>query len=146
MTDFDEVLETEEEIKRTGVPDAVKVLAILSYIGHGFLIIIMIVVMIFFANASNTGFGQLMGPRLDEMLGVLMIVLLVFIAFSVMSIIGAAKMHKGKKIGFVLYAIGSGILGVVFLISGAQQISNLVLGLLVIGLIVGFGTQLKYLK
>jgi len=42
MEDYNEVLET-EETHPTGVPDAVKVLAIISYIGHGFLIIIFLI-------------------------------------------------------------------------------------------------------
>ena len=55
-------------------------------------------------------------------------------------------MHKGKKIGFVLFAIGSGLLGLLFLLGAAQQMSNLILGLITLGLVVGFATQLKHLR
>lgn len=146
MSDFDEILETEEDKVTQGVPELVKVLAILSYIGHGFLIIIMLVGMAFFASASNSSLGALMGAQMNGMLGVIIVIFILFIGLSIISIIGAAKMQKGKKIGFVLFAIGSGLLGVFFLLSGAQQFTNLVLGFIIIGMVIAFGTQLKHLK
>jgi heme/copper-type cytochrome/quinol oxidase subunit 3 len=145
MEDYNEVLET-EETQPTGVPDTVKVLAIISYIGHGFLIIIFLIAMAFFATTSGSNIARLMGSQVDGFLTILIVVFLLFIGFSVISIIGAAKMHKGKKIGFVLYAIGSGLLGLLFLLGAAQQPSNLILGLITIGLVVGFATQLKHLR
>ena len=146
MSDFDEILETEEDQITGVIPELVKVLAILSYIGHGFLIIIMLIGMAFFASASSSNLGGIMGAQMNGMIGVIIVIFILFIGLSIMSIIGAVKMQKGKKIGFVLFAIGSGLLGVVFLLSGAEQFINLVLGLIMIGLVVAFGTQLKYLK
>tara|TARA_B110000046_G_C12944895_1_gene377506 strand:+ start:157 stop:594 length:438 start_codon:yes stop_codon:yes gene_type:complete len=145
MEDYNEILET-EETQPTGVPDAVKVLAIISYIGHGFLIIIFLISMAFFATASGSNVARIMGSQVDGFMTILIVVFLLFISFSVISIIGAAKMHKGKKIGFVLFAIGSGLLGLLFLLGAAQQMSNLILGLITLGLVVGFATQLKQLR
>ncbi|NOQ73339.1 MAG: hypothetical protein GQ574_15140 [Crocinitomix sp.] len=147
MSDFDEVLETPEDAQPTSVPDAVKVLAVLSYIGHGFLLIIMLIAFVFFATASSSTVGQLMGGRMEGgMLSVILVVFLLFIGFSIMSIIGAAKMHKGKKSGFILFAIGSGLLGLLILLGAAEQVSNLILGLIIIGFVIAFGTQLKHLR
>lgn len=145
MEDYNEVLET-EETHPTGVPDAVKVLAIISYIGHGFLITSLLISMAFFAIASGSNVARIMGSQVDGFMTILIVVFLLFIGFSVISIIGAAKMHKGKKIGFVLFAIGSGLLGLLFLLGAAQQMSNLILGLITLGLVVGFATQLKHLR
>lgn len=102
--------------------------------------------MAFFAIASGSNVARIMGSQVDGFMTILIVVFLLFIGFSVISIIGAAKMHKGKKIGFVLFAIGSGLLGLLFLLGAAQQMSNLILGLITLGLVVGFATQLKQLR
>ena len=142
MTEFnDDVLEGTVEIKT--VPQVVKTLAILSYVGNGLWTLLLLIM----AFALNAFMGELVNrldaPTMstDQLMTLIMIGCLVLAVFCILSIVGAAMMTKGKKSGFVLYAIGNGIWTLLMIMGGTPQ--GIVFGVISLGFILGFGMQLK---
>lgn len=148
MEDFNEVLETQEASTKP-VPEIVKVLAILSYIGNGFWILAF-GWMYFYMSSNLALFEELVQGRIDTevLTTVILTAFLVSLGLGILSIVGAAKMAKGKKNGFIFYAIGNG-LWVALLLFGSLdngQATNYILILVSVAFLVLFGSHLKNLN
>lgn len=138
---MDEVLENIDENKPQEVPQTVKVLSIFAYIGNGLWATIFLVVLLWIAFAFNS--FRLPGVRSSDT-GIICAALLFVTALCALSIVGAAKMAKGKKSGFYLYAIPNGIWSLMLFFN--LEPTNIVVSLVSISFISGFASQLKYLK
>lgn len=144
MEELDEVLETQGQ---TGeIPSTVKTLAILAYIGNILwaLLFLLVFVMIDLIIEELVNKLPVAEMTTDQFVTYLMIGCGVLILCCIVSFIGALKMSKGKKIGFVLYAVANGIWAVLLFMGGTPQ--GIVCGAISVGFIIGFGTQLKHLR
>jgi hypothetical protein len=148
MLENEEVLE-DHDSKNTEVPAPVKKLAVIAFILHGFLLSgVLLSIMVLIVSSYDTAAARTSGVAL---IGLLTSQILVTI-LSVISIIGAYKMRKGKKGGFVLLAIGSSVLGGLVLFSSfldpnnRPQIVSFIFGILIVLLVPAFAKQLKFLK
>jgi hypothetical protein len=70
-----------------------------------------------------------------------------------MAFIGAIKMHRGKKSGFILYAVGVGFISLLAItanfmsrINSSEIVSNLIIAGIGIVFIAIFASQLKHLN
>lgn len=135
------------EVKPTEVPQAVKTLAIFAYIGNAFWGIVIAVIMMWALTAAES-FSRFMEQGTGERLYIdpmgILVGMIVGLIICILPIFGAAMMSKGKKSGFWLYLIPS-LLWVILNISSGDT-PNIVIGLITVGFIVGFATQLKALK
>jgi len=127
------------------VPQAVKTLGILSIIGSSFWILIMLIGGIYIMTMSSA-MGGVLGQAFGSAVGLVAGVLLFFIGLNVLTLVAAAKMMKGKKGMFIMYAIANGLWSLLFLISLGNQANPTLpalTGLAGIGFIIGFGVQMK---
>jgi hypothetical protein len=137
---MDDILESVDN-KSKEVPQVVKTLSILAYVGNGFWgLMILILMLMVMSNASF--FEDLVGVSLP--LGALYGAMFVIIVLCALSIVGANYMSKGRKSGFWIYAIANGIWALLLLPSGEP--SNIGIAAISIGFIIGFGAQLKNLN
>ncbi|MFT5824021.1 MAG: heme/copper-type cytochrome/quinol oxidase subunit 3 [Crocinitomix sp.] len=147
MTDINEVLES-EEANQTEVYKPIRSLAIVAFILHGFCLFGVLLAIIVLAISEYDGSLQNQGTALNVVL--LMLVLLTIL--SVLAIVGANKLRKGKKTGFPMLAIGSGLMGAIVLFGAYiswnvnPQKPGVIIGILLIGLVAAFAKNLKYLK
>jgi hypothetical protein len=126
-----------------GVPQVVKTLSILSIVGNSVWALIMLIFTLWFLGASSS-LGRMMPVGMGEMMGIVIIILLLMLALNVVGLIAAIKLGKGQKSSFILYAIVTGIWGLLMLLSGFQgSILALLCAVSSIGFIVAFGMQLK---
>ncbi|MEX1002645.1 MAG: hypothetical protein WDZ35_11065 [Crocinitomicaceae bacterium] len=126
------------------VPQSVKTLGIISIIGSSLWGLIMLIAL-FYVMVASASLGRFL-PIADPggMMAAIIIVFLLLIALNVFGIVGASKMMKGKKSGFILYAIVTGLWALLMLLSGANGAwLAIVSGLASVGFIVGFGMQMK---
>ena len=145
MTDsFDEVLE--ESAQPKGVPTIVKTLAIISYVGNTLWALLFLIVALALNSFKSMLVNRLDAPAMstDQLMNYILIASIVIVLICIVSIIGAAKMTKGSKTGFYLYAVANGLWTVILLLGGTPQ--GIVCGLISLGFIVGFGMQLKNFK
>jgi hypothetical protein len=143
---MDESLEN-IETKPLEVPQALKTLAILSYIGNAFWGIAIFAVLMW-ALVAPERFEEFItqgsNERLDlDPLGII-VGIVVGLVVCAMPIVGAAMMTKGKKSGYWIYLIPSLLWVILNLSSGQTQ--NIIISLITVGFIVGFATQLKHLR
>ena len=76
----------------------------------------------------------------------LVIAFLFLVALNGLAILGVTKMMKGKKGGFILYAIMNGIWALLILLgaqNGENPAGSIIVGLVSVGFIVAFGMQMK---
>ncbi|MFT5824022.1 MAG: magnesium-transporting ATPase (P-type) [Crocinitomix sp.] len=149
MTEISEVLDIDKKELKP-VPGIVSIIAIFSYIIFGIMLIggavslgLMVKNHDLYYQSANNGF----------FIGI--IFLSVFLLILIMSIYGAALMHKGRKKGFVFYVIGVGLIGLSILWVSFKSVSYqppseaitiLVVGGLCFLFITIFATQLKNLN
>ncbi|MBI3134295.1 MAG: hypothetical protein HYZ14_06415 [Bacteroidetes bacterium] len=138
---MEDTLETLNE-KPVAVPQAVKTLAILAYIGNGLWAVVFLGVF-FWMMAASSEFERLLGVG-SLPIGVVGIAIFLVVAMCTLGIIGAFQMAAGKKLGFWLYLVGNGIW--VLMNLGSGQGENIGMAVISIGFIVGFGANLKSLK
>ncbi|MBL7900231.1 MAG: hypothetical protein JNJ99_16970 [Crocinitomicaceae bacterium] len=139
---MEEVLE-DKEVQKTVVPQAVKTLSIFAYIGNGFWGLVIFILMILTMTSIDT-IERIVGGSLGEQKGVLIVTFLIMLATCVLPIIGCIKMSKGYKTGFYMYVAANGIWTLLNIIAATPQ--NIFVGLISLGFIIGFGSQLKHLK
>ena len=144
-----EVLEDRKKVKKR-VPGLVSVTAILNYLVLGIILIGVLVNFILMLNQYLSITGSVGRGFTGAVIS-----FLVIIGILVMSIYGAAIMHKGRKKGFVFYTIGVGL--IVFFILwltvvpaygavSSELISNFVIAGVAFLFIIIFATQLKHLN
>lgn len=149
MSVRNEVLEEGERGKKH-VPGLVSVMAILNYLILGIILIgavinftLMIIQYLSITATIASGFTGAI------------ISFLVVIGILVMSIYGAALMHKGRKKGFVFYTIGVGLITFFILwltvmpaygTISSELISSFVIAGIAFLFIIIFATQLKHLN
>ncbi len=144
-----EVLEDRKKVKKR-VPGLVSVTAILNYLVLGIILIGVLVNFILMLNQYLSITGSVGRGFTGAVIS-----FLVIIGILVMSIYGAAIMHKGRKKGFVFYTIGIGL--IVFFILwltvvpaygavSSELISNFVIAGIAFLFIIIFATQLKHLN
>lgn len=100
-----------------------------------------------FNNLTLTSFDmieRLIGVGLGEQKGVLIFTFLVMLALCIVPIFGCIKMSKGLKSGFYMYVAANGLWVLLNIIAATPQ--NIFVGLVSLGFIIGFGSQLKHLK
>lgn len=124
------------------VPQVVKTLAILAYIGNAFWGIAIVGVLMW-AMSGAASFEKLMRMQVIDT-GALLVGGLVAVIICIVPIIGAVFMAKGRKLGFWLYVSANGLWVLLNFASGVPQ--NIVVGAISLGFIIGFATQLKNLR
>jgi magnesium-transporting ATPase (P-type) len=142
MTDtIDDVLEDGNAPK--SVPQIVKTLAIFSYIGNAIWALLFVIVVLAIESMMSQFINRLDAPGMstDQLMTFMVIVCLVILLMCIVSIIGTVRMTRGKKSGFYMYAIANGIWVILLLMGGTPQ--GIVVGLISLGFIIGFGMQLK---
>lgn len=143
---MDESLEN-IELKPAEVPQGVKTLAILSYIGNAFWFLIIVAVLMW-ALVSPDSFARFITQGTEDRLYIdpmgILVGMIVGITICTLPIFGAAMMYKGKKSGFWLFLIPN-ILWVILNFS-SRETANMMIALITIGFIVGFAVQLKNLR
>lgn len=142
MTDtIDDVLE--DGTQSGGVPQIVKTLAIISYVGNALWAVLFLIVALAINSFKGMFVNRLQGAAMstDQLMTYVLVACLIIIATCVISIMGAAKMTKGKKGGFYMYAVANGIWTILLIMGGTPQ--GIVCGLISLGFIVAFGMQLK---
>lgn len=138
---MDEILESNDQ-KKVEIPQTVKTLAILAYIGNGLWGLIFLIVF-FWVMAASSEFSHLLG--IGELpIGAIAVAILFVIVLCTLSIVGAYKMHVGKKWGFWLYLAGNGIWALVNLSAATPE--NIGVAAISIGFIAGFASNLKSLS
>lgn len=120
------------------MPETVGVFAILSIVGSGLWALLLIISLIYI----NAVLSLL--PGIPS--GAIYIILLLLIGLNGVGIFGAVKMKQGFKSGFIFYAIVTGIWALLMLLGAANGMLNLISGILSIGFIAFFATNLKYMK
>lgn len=142
---MEEVIEDINDNKVQEIPQAVKVLAILTYVGNGLILLALLFFAAFFSSVgARFGAFRAIGGEM----GIIVAVFLFVALLCVGAIVGAIKMHKGQKSGFTIYAISNGIyiaLALIGLVNNPQP-NNFVGPLITIGFFIGFYNNLKYLK
>lgn len=129
-------IKSESDKQKVNVPGKLKILSILSMIGSGSVAFI-------YTALSLSGFGSFVS------LGLFLFLILV-VPF-VLKFIGAFRMYKGKKSGFLIYMIPSGILNLFFsfsIINGNQPdpiFATIFTGSMIIFSIIFYDYK-KYLK
>jgi len=144
MTYSDDILEIIPEGQKE-TPILVKVLAILSLVGNGIVLLIYLIGFgfILLGNGFSRAGSQPAGMSEYGMFG---LGLLVMAAFCVPCVIGVIKMFKGKKNGFLPYVIANSI-WVLFVFFGFRgELIFILLGGGSIAFIVLFATQRKNLN
>ncbi|NOQ73336.1 MAG: hypothetical protein GQ574_15125 [Crocinitomix sp.] len=148
MTDINEVLESEEE-GQSQVHKSIRSLAIVAFILHGFCLFgVLLGSMVLVISAYDNSQGN---RSSNLALGLTIAMMLIVAILAVLAIIGANKLRKGKKSGFPLLAIGSGLMGALVLFgaylswSVNPQTAPVVIGVLLIGLVAAFAKNLKHL-
>ena len=144
MEEFDEVLESTE--RETKVPNVVKTLAIISYVGNS-LYGLLFLAMVFLVETFKSMFvNKIENADLntDQLMNIFVIVFVGIILSCIACIIGAFQMTKGRRWGFFLYAVANGLWAALLLYGGTLQ--GVVVGLSSIAFIVVFGANLKYMK
>ena len=146
MSEFDEILES-ERIEKKQVPELVKVLSIISYVGNGFWALAFFIIMIL-VFSNNSVIDEMTQGRLDigGMGGIIAGAFLFVIGMCAICIVGAYKMHQGKKNGFIYYAIGNSIWALLLFAGNGGQITNIIIGLISVGFVLGFASKLKELR
>ncbi|MBK9192260.1 MAG: hypothetical protein IPM77_12545 [Crocinitomicaceae bacterium] len=139
---MEEVLE-DKEVQKTAVPQVVKTLSIFAYIGNGFWGLVIFILMILAMTSIDT-IERIVGGSLGEQKGVLIVTFLIMLAICILPIFGCIKMAKGFKSGFYMYAAANGIWVLLNIFAATPQ--NIFVGLVSLGFIIGFGSQLKHLK
>jgi hypothetical protein len=139
---MEEILE-DKEVQKTEVPQAVKTLSIFAYIGNGFWGLIILILTILTLTSFDM-IERLIGVGLGEQKGVLIFTFLVMLALCIVPIFGCIKMSKGLKSGFYMYVAANGLWVLLNIIAATPQ--NIFVGLVSLGFIIGFGSQLKHLK
>jgi hypothetical protein len=138
---IDDVLEDSNGPK--SVPQVVKTLAVFAYIGNAIWALLFLILVLALESMSGMLVNRMEAPGLstDQLMTYILIVCVVFVVVCLVSIIGAAKMTKGKKSGFYMYAGSNGLWTILLLLGGTPQ--GVVVGLISLGFIVAFGMQLK---
>lgn len=135
------------EPKPVDVPQGVKTLAILSYIGNAFWGLAIFAVLMW-ALVSPDGFARFITQGSEDRLYIepmgILVGMIIGITICILPIFGAAMMSKGKKSGFWLFLVPN-ILWVILNFS-SRETPNVVIALITVGFIVGFAVQLKQLR
>lgn len=141
MEAIDEVLE--DSGPQGEVPGMVKTLAIFTYIGNGLLILLFAFVMAMMEQFIDEFINRIEGAEMstDEFITYMMAACGFIIILCIGSIIGAFQMTKGKKWGFYVFAALNAIWILLLLMGGTPQ--GIVMALISIGFLIGFGSQLK---
>lgn len=143
---MEEVLEEMDSEKKPEFPQALKTLAVLSYIGNG---ICLATFLVFFV-LTLVNAGSLWGTRgLGNAAPVLSLIMLLLVGLCALCIVGVYKMSKGKKVGFWLYLVPNilwvlGNINVIY--KGASNGSNHFFLLLTLGFIGGYVSHYKSLR
>lgn len=145
---MEDILETVEQPKNE-VPQAVKTLAILTYVGNGLMVLIFLILFFWLMGTLNDAPRYVQFDMEEK--GLMIAVFCVVILFCVLPIIGAYQMSKGKKWGFWMYLIPNVIWVILCFAAFAnpdneQGMSNLLIAGITIGFIAGFASNLKFLK
>lgn len=129
------------------VPQAVKTLGILSIIGSSLWGLIFLIALFWFMS-NTSGLGSLF-PGMGDILAVVYGIMVLFILMNVLGIMGAVKMMGGKKSGFILYAVPTGIWAALLLYAsinaaeGGNPMLLVISAVASIGFIAAFGMQMK---
>ena len=142
MEDNRETLETMAERKRQ-VPQLVKVLAILVYIGNAFWALVFLVIFFWFMSA-NQSFQETFG-LMDIPIAGFALVLVLLLAMFTLCIAGAYSMAVNKRKAGLWLFIGGNAFWVILNLAAGQQ-ENLVVAIISIGFIVAFATKFKELE
>src|SRR5690606_23733565 len=129
-------------------PQAVKTLAILSIVGSSIWGLLMFIGMLWMIFVVDTFSNLIPGASSKEAVAGITIAFILLIGLNVLGLVGAVKMMGGKKSGFILYAIGTGLWVLLMLFIGGRSpeaggILYLVSGLASIGFIIAFGVKMK---
>ena len=84
------------------------------------------------------------GGDVDAVVNLIRIIIIVLLLINIGTIVGPAMMLKMKKRGFIIYAVCNGIWAIMFLITG--DVNSIVIGLISILFIVGYGSKLKQMS
>ena len=122
-------------------PVVVKVLAISSIVANSLVGLALICMFFLFPYLKED-----MSRMGEEYMALIYYSLCSFmLILQILGFIGVLKMLNGKRSGFTLYAIGTGI-WVLLLFAGYQQWINILFAMVSIGFIVSFGLQLKSMR
>lgn len=143
---MEDIIDQSSEGGNQEVPQAVKTLGILSIIGSSLWGLLVLILMFWFLSASSS-MGRML-PIADPggMMAALIIAFLILVAINALAILGVTKMMKGKKGGFILYAIMNGLWALLILMgasNGENPAMSIIIGLVSVGFIIAFGMQMK---
>jgi hypothetical protein len=123
------------------VPQALKTLGILSIIGNALWGLLLLIGMFWVIGASSS--MPFLPPGSGDMIAIIIIVMLIFIALNVFGLMAALKMMNGNKKAFTLYAIVTSIWALLMLLGSNGDILTILFGVISIGFIIAFNMQLK---
>lgn len=147
---MEETLDKQDEIGEANqVPERVKTLTIFTFIGSGlwflFLVAFMASIDMILEEIPQKDLARIQEEiNLDDLRLYIRVAFAFFALLCVLCFIGALLMRKMKKVGFVLYAIGSGLFGLLMLL-GLNPI-GIITGLTSIIFIVLYARDLKLMK
>lgn len=148
---------------QSGAPSFLNVICILSYIGKSILALLFIIAgfatswfLSLFTGATgaameswedlegyNAAEVQEAAGALDSLAsmgtGIIMAIFLFFALLQILALIGASRMHKLKKSGFVMYVVANGLFALLMLLG------NPILAIVTIGFIVMYAVNRKHL-
>lgn len=137
---MEESLESPDE-KPAGVPQVVKILAILTYVGNGLWALIFLGVFFWFMADSDAVAAEL--KLKDLPMGPVAIFILILELMFLFCILGAYSMASGRRAGFWIYLVGNAIWILLNILPG--QVENFIVALISMGFTIGFIVQLKKL-
>lgn len=143
-------METIDQVEKTSHRSALfNVMSILSYIGNGIWTLLFLVL---FIGCLSNGAAMMKNVSMDAVFGGVVaffaILSALIILLCVVSMVGMAKMGKGKRSGFILYAISNGIwaLLIFYAAAGDGGMGFIIGGLISLGFIVYFGSTFRKLN
>ena len=149
--ELDDLIDGDSSNQPTEVPQNVKTLGILSIVGNSIWMLLIAISLIYVWLFSST-MGGIGGGVFARFAGAIAGIILLMLILQIIALMGAVKLMNGKKTAFLLYAIPTGLWGLLLVFSGLNAMNavnngnamfTLFSGLVSIGFIIGFGTNLK---
>lgn len=150
---MEEQYHIEEQQQTREIPELLKILTVLTYVFSSLMILIMIIILFamgyFLELFTQMGLfdeiESLGGNVKGVVVAIFAIVIIFFIVFEVITMIGAYQMRKGKKLGFWFWIIPNAFY-LLLSIGGSITGGYLFVILVTIAMMVGYISQYKYLN
>lgn len=141
-----DLLDAEEEVIKE-VPQGVKTLAILSIVGNSLWLLVFLIIGFYFLIFASA-FGGLATGIFAGFFILVVVFYLLLMMLHVLGLIASIRLLNGRRGAFILYAVSTGLWGLICLMSSVQKYQDndmfmILSGLVSIGFVVGLGIQMK---